>query len=86
MNHSSDVKTMEEIFQLGSYLNNPIPAAETNASGVGYNTVAGVNDLSDLFKAGAIPTAVPEPCLTASLIEGVGVLGIMRWRRKSRNL
>jgi hypothetical protein len=54
MNHSSDVKTMEEIFGL-PFLNNPIPVAETNAKGVGYNNVAVVNDLSDLFKDGVIP-------------------------------
>jgi len=57
MNHSSDIKTMEEIFGL-PFLNNPIPAAETKASGTGYNNVATVNDLGDLFKDGAIP-AVP---------------------------
>jgi hypothetical protein len=55
MNHSSDIKTMEEIFGL-PFLNNPIPAAETKASGTGYNNVATVNDLSDLFKDGVIPT------------------------------
>jgi hypothetical protein len=54
MNHSSDVKTMEEIFGL-PFLNNPIPTAEKNASGIGYNNVAVVNDLSDLFKDGVIP-------------------------------
>ena len=53
MSHSSDIKTMEEIFGL-SNLNNPIPVNETNAEG-GYNNVAVVNDLSDLFVAGAIP-------------------------------
>ena len=54
MNHSSDVKTMEEIFGL-PFLNNPIPAAETNAFGTGFNDVAIVDDLSDLFVPGAIP-------------------------------
>ena len=55
MNHSSDIKTMEEIFGLPS-INNPIPVTETNVSG-GYNNVATVNDLSDLFVPGAIPVA-----------------------------
>lgn len=55
MNHSSDIKTMEEIFGL-PFLNNVIPVAETKASGTGYNNVATVNDLSDLFKEGVIPT------------------------------
>ncbi len=53
MNHSSDLKTIEEIFGL-PFLNNPIPASETNSDG-GYNNVATVNDLSDLFVAGTIP-------------------------------
>jgi len=56
MNHSSDIKTMEEIFGL-PFLNNPIPANETNAAGTGYNNIAIVNDLSDLFVSGAIPAA-----------------------------
>ncbi len=49
LNHSSDLKTMEEIFGLG-FLTNAIPAGETKASGSGYNNVATVNDLSDLFR------------------------------------
>jgi phosphatidylinositol-3-phosphatase len=53
MNHSSDLKTMEEIFGL-SLVNNPIPASETNSDG-NFNNVATVNDLSDMFVAGAIP-------------------------------
>jgi hypothetical protein len=53
MSHSSDTKTMEEIFGL-PFINNPIPATETNNFN-GYNSVATVNDLSDLFVSGAIP-------------------------------
>ncbi len=53
MSHSSDVKTWEELFGL-PFLNNPIPLPETNNFG-GYNNVATVNDLSDLFVSGAIP-------------------------------
>ncbi len=56
MNHSSDIKTMEEIFHLPS-INNPIPVTETNIFG-GYNNVATVNDLSDLFMPGVIPAPV----------------------------
>jgi phosphatidylinositol-3-phosphatase len=55
MSHSSDLKTMEEIFALPN-VNNPIPAGETNNFG-GHNNVATVNDLSDLFVPGTIPTA-----------------------------
>ena len=61
MNHSSDLKTLAEIFRLPA-LNNPIPATETNTDG-GYNNVATVNDLSDLFVPGAIP-APPELTVT----------------------
>ena len=53
MNHSSDIKTLEEVFGL-PFVNNPIPVNETNNFG-GYNNVATVNDLSDLFVPGAIP-------------------------------
>ena len=52
-NHSSDLKTMEEIFHLAQ-VNNPIPLNETNFNG-GFNNVATVNDLSDLFLPGVIP-------------------------------
>jgi len=53
MSHSSDIQTLEEIFGLPA-LNNPIPLTETNNFG-GYNNVATVNDLSDLFVDGVIP-------------------------------
>jgi hypothetical protein len=53
MNHSSDIKTWEEVFGLPT-LNNPIPSSETNVFG-GFNTVSTVNDLSDLFAPGVIP-------------------------------
>jgi hypothetical protein len=49
LNHSSDIKTMNEIFGL-SFFSNAIPAGETSASGVGYNYISSVNDLSDLFR------------------------------------
>jgi hypothetical protein len=51
--HSSDLKTIEEIFGLPN-VNNPIPASETNNFG-SFNNVATANDLSDLFVSGAIP-------------------------------
>ncbi len=57
MNHSSDIKTWEEVFGF-SFLNNPIPVGETNVNG-GFNNVATVNDLSDLFKPRVIPQ-VPQ--------------------------
>lgn len=55
MSHSSDLKTFEEIFGL-PFVNNPIPASETNVFGA-YNNVATVNDLSDLLVPDAIPAA-----------------------------
>ncbi len=64
MSHSSDTKTYDEIFGL-PLLNNPIPLNETNNFG-GYNNVATVNDLSDLFVDGA----VPSPASTAVTAEG----------------
>lgn len=64
VNHSSDIKTVEEFFGL-PLLNNPIPMGETNNFG-GYNNVATVNDLSDLFVSGA----VPAPASVAVTAEG----------------
>ena len=55
MSHSSDIKTWEEVLGL-AILNNPIPLDETNSFG-GYDNVATVNDLSDLFVPGTIPAA-----------------------------
>ena len=46
-------------------LNNPIPLNETNNFG-GYNNVATVNDLSDLFIDGSLPA----PASTAVTAEG----------------
>lgn len=66
MNHSSDIKTWSEVFTL-PFLNNPIPAGETNNYG-GYNNVALVNDFSDLFAPGAIP-APPKLAVTRGQAE-----------------
>ena len=60
LSHSSDLKTMEEIFHLAS-VNNPISATETNIFG-SYNNVASVNDLSDLF----VPGVIPSPSVSVS--------------------
>ena len=62
--HSSDLKTMEEIFGL-PLVNNPIPASETNNFG-GFNNVATANDLSDLF----VPGAIPAPASASVTSEG----------------
>ena len=50
--HSSDLKTMDEIFGL-AFQTNAIPSAELDAQNTGYNDVNGssavINDLSDFF-------------------------------------
>lgn len=70
MSHSSDIKTMEEILHLGSYLDNTIPASETNATGTGYNSVATVDDLSNLFAPDAIPSSVGELSTWTTAVSG----------------
>ncbi len=80
LNHSSDIKTMEEIFQLGSTLNNTLPSTEPYGGTAGLNTVSGANDLSSLFVSGAIPSAVPEPASLGLL--GLAALAVLR--RRSR--
>jgi hypothetical protein len=83
-NHSSDIKTLQEIFNLGSsYLNNTIPSAEYSpAGGPGtVNTVQGSNDLSDLFVQGtSFSTALPEP--TSLALAGVGAISLLARRRR----
>ncbi|MGA2231407.1 MAG: alkaline phosphatase family protein [Tepidisphaeraceae bacterium] len=77
--HSSDIKTLEELFGL-PFINNPIPSSETLGDISGqYATVPGSNDLSDLFVPGAI-TAVPEPTTVGLL--GVGAFGLLARRRR----
>jgi hypothetical protein len=71
MSHSSDVKTMEEIFGLNytnssgaNYMSNSIASAETAATPAStYNNIGGstVNDLGDLFKpASPVLSIVPN--------------------------
>lgn len=78
--HSSDIKTMEELLGLGT-LNNAIPTGDTAATG-GYNTVAGANDLSDLFVSGAI---VPVPEIPAGgVVAGLSLVGLLGLRRRAQ--
>ena len=84
LNHSSDTKTMQEIFQLGAtYLNNAIPSSEYSpAGGPGtYNSVSASNDLSDLFQSGTIPGGTPEPS-SAAIIAVVGMVALRRRRAR----
>ena len=61
VNRSSDLKTMQEIFRLGPYVDPSIPVSEYNIDGPGhFNKVVDVHDLSDLFLPGTIPAGVPS--------------------------
>lgn len=81
LNHSSDIKTMQEVFGLSPLLDNPIPATALNSTGTGYNTVSSVNDLSDLFVPGTVPAPLP-----ASFWGGVALLGGLAGARLRRRL
>jgi hypothetical protein len=68
--HSSDLRTMQEIFGVDPY------------HGVGYlGGAQQATDLSDLFKDGAFGGAVPEPQAWALMILGFGGVGAMARRR-----
>ena len=54
--HSSDLRTMLEIFGL-NFFSNTIPTAETRAAGTGYNNISTVNDFADLFVNYQAPAA-----------------------------
>ncbi len=90
LNHSSDIKTLQEVFGLSTgtgngLLNNTIPSNETNVNGAGnYNSVNASNDLSDLFQAGVIPpvSAVPEPCSMAAAGMAIAGMALLRRRKK----
>jgi hypothetical protein len=87
LNHSSDLKTMQEIFQLGpSFLDNSIPTSEYNVNGPGnFNTVAGSSDLSSLFVPGTIPTSLPEPASVGLIaVSGLALRGRRRKMRRDR--
>jgi phosphatidylinositol-3-phosphatase len=67
--HASDLKTLQEIFQVG---------------GPGFlGGAADATDLSDLFKPGAIPSPVPEPSTWVMMGLGfAGLAGAAAYRRK----
>ncbi len=70
--HSSDLRTLQEIYQ-----------APSSASASGFLNDAGTpgtSDLSNLFVAGTIPTAVPEPTSIGLLLTGTATL--LRRRRR----
>lgn len=67
--HSSDLRTLQEIFQVG---------------GPGFlGDAANATDLSDLFKPGVIPSPVPEPSTWVMMGLGfAGLAGAAAYRRK----
>lgn len=67
--HSSDLRTMQEIFHI-------------TASGGGYfGDAANATDLSDLFVSGAIPSAIPEPASWGMMLLGFSLTGAAMRRR-----
>lgn len=68
--HSSDLKTMQEIFHVDP---------STGQAWIG--DAAAATDLSDLFQAGAVPQAVPEPATWAMMFAGFGLVGNALRRR-----
>ncbi len=54
--HSSDLKTMDELFGL-AFQTNPIPAASVDATGTGSNYVFAANDISDMFQGVGITSS-----------------------------
>jgi len=54
--HSSDLRTMLEIFGL-NFFSNTIPSAETRVAGPGYSNISTVNDFADLFVNYSAPAA-----------------------------
>jgi hypothetical protein len=67
--HSSDLKTLEELFGVFN-----------NGAFLGDANTPGTNDLSGLFVPGAVP--VPEPASTYLFV--VGMAGLFAWRGRKR--
>jgi hypothetical protein len=68
-NHSSDLLTLQEIFNV------------VGPNG-GLGAANGATDLSDLFKSGTIPSGVPEPAAWSMMLIGFGLVGGAMRRRK----
>jgi hypothetical protein len=71
--HSSDLVTLQNIFKVAG------PGGTDGYLGAS----GGATDLSDLFKAGAIPSAIPEPSTWVMMGLGfAGLAGAGAYRRK----
>ena len=70
--HSSDLKTMQEIFGV------------TGDGFLGDAANPNTKDLADFFQAGVIPTAVPEPSQTAALAMGALMVSGVIFRARKR--
>ena len=68
--HSSDLRTLQDIFEV--YGDAPYLGG-----------AAGANTLSDLFMPGAIPPGVPEPSTWAMMLAGFAGLAATGYRRKA---
>jgi hypothetical protein len=82
--HSSDLKTMDEIFGL-AFQTNAIPAASIDASSTGFNYVFAANDISDMFY-GVVVTSSENPSgyldnvtFTAQVVNGSSPTGTMQF-------
>lgn len=73
--HSSDLKTMQELFNV---------SAASPTGFLGDAGAAGTADLSDLFAPGAIPQSVPEPTTLSVLCIGLAALFSVRRRARTR--
>ena len=73
--HSSDLKTMDEIFGL-AFQTNAIPAANLDAQNTGYNYVDGrsavINDLSDFFQTPTPPVITVPATITVEATNATG--------------
>src|SRR6185369_3875029 len=93
LNHASTLKMMDEIFGV-AFQTNAIPGSSINAAGDGYNYVASVNDLSDLFQAPATEIAT-QPQSQGALVGTDVTFSVVargtppftyQWRKEGTNL
>ena len=74
LNHSSDLKTLENVFGL----------AAPGGGYLGHANDPGVSTLAGFFQPGVVPAAVPEPSSIVMMGLGVAGLGVFARRRLAR--